>query len=189
MPVRGEIVGRNRVRSPISNRVPGWRPPDGRRASTRTTRSVTSTDSTDTPSTEENSNSSNCGRTSVTARHCRPHRTPAGRFSGDLNLPHTKIDSHTAYATTRSGPEPARAGEATVRTALAREGAAFPRSARKGIDPSRDPAWPREPGESRHEDASTGSGGAQERLTYSRHTSDRDSAAGGRPPALTCEAP
>lgn len=68
--------------------------------------SVASTDSTNTFSSEENSNSSSSGRTSFTAQHCRPHRTPTGRFSGYLSQPHEEIDRHAAYATTRSGPEP-----------------------------------------------------------------------------------
>jgi hypothetical protein len=82
------------------------RPPAVVRASTRTTVSVTSTDSTNTPSTEENSSSSSCSSTSFTAKDCRPHHHPAGRFSGELNRHHTKINSRPACTTTRSGPEP-----------------------------------------------------------------------------------
>lgn len=75
--------------------------------------SVVTTDSANTFSTEENSNSSSCSRTSFTAQHCRPHRTPAGRFSGYLSRRSDEIDSHAAYATTPSGPEPECVNNAT----------------------------------------------------------------------------
>ena len=88
------------------------------RASTRTALSATLTDTTDTPSIEKNSNSSSCSR-SLTTKDCRPQCVPAGRFSGDLNPHHTKINSHPAYATTRSGPEPAQTSKANYHRAAA----------------------------------------------------------------------
>lgn len=57
---------------------------------------------------EENGNSSSCGCASFTAQHCRPHCTPAGRFSGCLSHLHEKNYSPVAYATIPSGTKPAQ---------------------------------------------------------------------------------